>query len=646
MAKTFGWAGKVLWVDLTKRKVTTMPSSDFEPEKYIGGVGLNSRIFWELGAPKVAAFHPDSPLLISIGPLTGAPGPFNRAEVSGIAPQSYPQELFAYSGLGGKFPSELKYAGYDGIVVLGKSDKPVYLVVEDNSAVIKDAQQLWGLDTFETQKTLGDSHPKAAVLTIGPAGETECRFAIILNETANAAGQGGYGGVMGSKNLKAIVVRGTGSHKIAKPDKFLDLVAERHAAGEWLAGGAQSWGRTPLCGDPIRGEMVAKYLKRFAGCHGCPYQCMGFYDMPGVGKGAQMCVESWYGIIDRASSEGYWEGNILSQKLGINNFELMGMMQFVLTAIGSGAVTEQDLGLASIPQIDHAKDPKHGSPKVHHEFLAALLDGIVEGKSPLAQGTARAAQQLGPSAIKVYQKLYPAYGYTSHWITNVPAALHWATDSRDPFNSCHDYLSFGTDAGIAKHFGLPGGDILDPKGDTPGYKGTKNVYERAEHQAAWVQNHQSLKNSLPVCEYSSMPETFYHPPQMDIRMFESKILSAITGVDYDVARLWEAGERIWNLRRAIMVRRENRARKDDTLSSAWFEHSETDMGLADPLDRKQWDDLVTRYYELRGWDVKTGKPRRSKLEALGMKNVAGRIAQGSSCNWFAGERATDSTGFG
>src|SRR4030042_2527432 len=124
---------------------------------------------------------------------------------------------------------------------------------------------------------------------------------------------------MGSKNLKAVVVRGTGSHKMADPDKFLSLVAGRQKAGEWLTGGAQSWGRYPLCGDPVSKEMRTKYLKRFAGCYGCPYQCMGFYDMPGVGKGAQMCVEAWYGYHSGGSSEGYWEGNILSQKLGINN---------------------------------------------------------------------------------------------------------------------------------------------------------------------------------------------------------------------------------------------------------------------------------------------------------------------------------------
>jgi aldehyde:ferredoxin oxidoreductase len=626
MGKTFGWTGKILWVDLTKRKITTVSSSDFEPDKYIGGVGLNSRIFWELGAPKVAAFHPDNPLLISVGPLTGAPGPFNRAEICGIAPQSYPQELFAYSGLGGKFPTELKYAGYDGIVILGKSDGPVYLLIEDKSASIKDAKHLWGLDTFETQKTLGGSHPKAAVLAIGPAGESMCRFAIILNETANAAGQGGYGAVMGSKNLKAVVVRGTGPHKMAKPDQFLSLVAERHAAGEWLAGGAQSWGRYPLCGEPISGEMRTKYLKRFAGCHGCPYQCMGFYDVPGIGKGSQMCVEAWYGYLSNGSSEGYWEGNILSQKLGINNFELLGMMVFVLSAIAAKAVTKQDLGLPFVPQIDHAAEPKFGGSKVHHEFLIALLNGIAEGRSPLSQGVARAAEKLGPAAVRIYEDQYPANGYWSHHLKNIASALHWATDTRDPFNSCHDYLVLGAVPSIADHFGVPSGDIRLP-GKSSDFTGSKVVYERAEQSAVWVQNHQSLKNSLPICEYSSYPSSYFHPPAMDIRIFESKILSTVTGIDYDVERLWEAGERIWNLRRAIMVLRENRERKGDAIGHLWFERTVSgEQSLAAPLDRKQWDEVVTRYYERRGWDPQNGRPTKAKLEALGMKNVAGKLA--------------------
>jgi aldehyde:ferredoxin oxidoreductase len=166
MTQSYGWAGKILRVDLTDRKITIVPTSDFEPEKYIGGVGLNSKIFLELGCPKVDGLHPDSPLILSTGPLTGTSGPFTRGTMCAISPQCYPDELFTYSGFGGKFPSELKYAGYDGIVIVGKADKPVCLNIHNSDVEIKDAGDLWGLDTFETQKILTDRYPQASALVI------------------------------------------------------------------------------------------------------------------------------------------------------------------------------------------------------------------------------------------------------------------------------------------------------------------------------------------------------------------------------------------------------------------------------------------------------------------------------------------------
>ena len=625
MAKSYGWTGKILWVDLTERKITNVPTSDFEPEKFLGGVGLNTKIFWELGAPKVNAFHPDSPLLISIGPLTGASGPFNRAELCGIAPQTYPKELFAYSGFGGKFPAELKYAGYDGIVILGKAAGPVYLSILDDDVQIKDASHLWGVDTFETQKTLRNTHPEASVLTIGPAGESRSRIAIILNETASAAGQGGYGAVMGSKNLKAIVLKGTGTLKIANPDEFMTLLSERKAEGEWVAGGWQTWGRYPLTGGVIREEMEEKYLKKFSGCYGCPYQCQGFYDIPGIGGGGQMCTECWYGWYSSGSAKGMWEGNIMSQKLGINNSSLLAIMSFIMGGIqGSTVVTSEgttrkpfftaaDLGLPAIPLYDF------GEKGPHHQFLDILLGGIADGTSPFHQGLGRAAEEFGPDAVGLFNEICPANGYRSHHIEGIAPALHWATDTRDPVNSNHDYVhAFARNTEVANHFGLTGGYLVD------GIR--QNIYKGAEKEVLWVQSHQSLKNSLPICEWASLPVLFFHPPKMDIRIFESKLLEAVTGVDMEPDKLWDTGERIWTLRRAIMVLRENRNRDDDTLSHVWFEQiAGGDQILAAPIDSVQWEALKDRYYQLIGYDVNNGWPTKARLEQLGMGNVAATL---------------------
>jgi aldehyde:ferredoxin oxidoreductase len=205
-----------------------------------------------------------------------------------------------------------------------------------------------------------------------------------------------------------------------------------------------------------------------------------------------------------------------------------------------------------------------------------------------------------------------------HHIENVGSALHWAMDTRDPYSSCHDYSSgFGPYAKIASYFGLPGGDMAG---------GKKMVYDRTEYQTAWVQNHQSIKNSMPICEYASMPFTFFHPPAMDIRIFESSMLSAVTGIDYSVDKLWETGDRIYTLRRAVSVMRENRTREQDDLSHVWFERQVGGAeSLAAPLDRAKWEALKDRFYAVRGWNPANARPTRAKLEQLGMKGVADKL---------------------
>jgi aldehyde:ferredoxin oxidoreductase len=246
-----------------------------------------------------------------------------------------------------------------------------------------------------------------------------------------------------------------------------------------------------------------------------------------------------------------------------------------------------------------------------------LLHGMASGKSILSKGTARASESLGPAAQKFFRGIFPAWGYMRHHIQNVGSALHWAMDCRDPYSSCHDYTVFGRYPQIASHFGLPGGDMAG---------GKKMVYDRAEYQTAWVQIHQSIKNSMPICEYASLPICFFHPPAMDIRIFESSILSAVTGINYSVDKLWKTGDRIYTLRRAVAVMREDRTRAQDDLSSVWFE---TLVGgtqsLAEPLDRTKWEALKDRFYTVRGWNPTNGRPTRTKLEQLGMKSVADKL---------------------
>ena len=329
MAELCGWAGLVLQVDLTSGRINKVPTAEYEPEKFIGGLGLNTKVFWSLGCPKIAAFAPENPLLVSVGPLTGMAGPFQRGTISSISPQSYPDELFSYSSFGGKWPAQLKYAGYDGLVVTGKAPKPVYLSIEDAAEQINAATHLWGAVTWATGEALLSEDMKAESLCIGPAAENLSRIAPVMTRTGNTAGQGGFGAVMGAKNLKAIRIKGTGAMRIARPDELLILIKliaeEKSVSGSDLMPDL----RKPLVGNPARDELVKKYRTRFSGCYGCPYQCMATYKVPKLGTGAASCAQWVYGAYDREDAESIWEANVLMQKLGFENYSIEAILSFL-----------------------------------------------------------------------------------------------------------------------------------------------------------------------------------------------------------------------------------------------------------------------------------------------------------------------------
>jgi len=629
MTKSFGWAGKVLQVDLTNETVNKVPTADYRPEEFIGGLGLNAKIFWELGCPKVDAFDPGNPLIISVGPLTGTYGPFGRGEVCAVSPQCYPDELFTYSGFGGMFPAEMKHAGYDSIVILGKAEKPVYLSIHDENVEIKDANDLWGIDTFEAQKVLMTDELEASILVTGPAGENLSRIAVILNETKFAAGQGGFGAVMGSKNLKAIVVRGTGVVAVAKPDKVLELTRIIIEENKKVIPLLRLVFQTPYMAPQETKDIFArKYFKKHYGCYGCPQQCHSIHYIPGIGLSGVSCANWLWAPKFSIDPKEIWEANVLSQRLGINTFEgIIGLPLLLALSFEAGILTKkeiaEDIGLPTPKWL--------GGTATNHEFLTALLHKIANGESPYAEGAARFTEYFGKKLasgeklVNLYKELYTAHGYAFHHVDNLGSALHWATDTRDPIDSCHDYKNPSAPE-ANEHFGLPPYDnyqIVDL---------SKTVYQGAERVAAWVEDNQCLKNSLPVCEFWSMIPSFYNPPELDLRVFESRLLSAVTGLDMDVDKIAKAGERIWNLRRAIMVKRENRTRENDTINEPYFKKAITcyagsATGLVNgPIDKAKFEALKDRYYELRGWDVNTGWPTRTKLEELGLKDVADELA--------------------
>jgi aldehyde:ferredoxin oxidoreductase len=660
-----GWVGKILRVDLTTRKISETSTFDYVP-KFLGGRGLGAKICWDEVPPEVGAFDPENRIVFATGPLQGTLAPTSgRFMVLGKAPQTGPVESFTRSGVGGHFAPELKWAGYDAVIVQGKASKPVYLWITDHKAEILDATRLWGLDTYQAQQMIWKLHgPKTRIMVIGKAGENRSRIACILTDSGDASGQGGFGGVMGSKNLKAIAVRGTGSVTVARPKDLMEIIhsvqrlfSRKPFRGNpyqpeeknfkyniWGGGyGRGSLSLLPgelldLCSDPSSG-----YSQSPDGCFACPVSCRSHVKGQDIINGVAFCAQAYMYLesMVHQPEKGYskvtWQAAKLADLLGINAYDLMAIIPWLSDCYREKLITEEETGL-SLKEV--------GSWK----FISTLLQKIAnrEGFGDLlAEGGQRAAAKLGGKAEKLSQMYYPRTGkfggYREHWVYlggfptgyAVPAlALMWVLDNRDAMVS-HSFISMLWGAAFAV-----GQNALTavPEKIIPVLKPVMKAIYGSEKAAEFVQpdgkglnwkwaapvvkryhEHSLLKDSYIVCDilfpYLFNANSSDHVGDTSL---ESRLYSAVTGEEMNEEESYRKGEMLSALERAIAVR-DGRTRQDDILHGIYFEKE--DAGGRKYL-REDLEGSKSEYYKLMGWDVKSGIPTHSTLERLGLKDVA------------------------
>jgi aldehyde:ferredoxin oxidoreductase len=256
----FGWIGKILKVDLSDSRIIELETMEYA-ERFLGGRGIATRIYWEEVGPDVKALDPANCLILMSGPLgaTGAQGA-SRFEVVGKSPMSIP-ERFCYGNLGGYFGPYVKKAGYDGVIVTGRAEHPCYIYIIDGKARILDATALWGKGVYEVRDLLRDKHGNNIhFVTTGVAGENQCRNATLMTDNEGSA-TGGFGAVLGSKNLKAIAINGTGNPAVARPEELKELIQSTiHMSDRGTM-------RVPLPKDQM--SMIGK-----SSCYQCGLSCM------------------------------------------------------------------------------------------------------------------------------------------------------------------------------------------------------------------------------------------------------------------------------------------------------------------------------------------------------------------------------------
>jgi len=644
MSEIYGWTGEILRVNLSSGEISIIDTMKYVPD-FIGGLGIASRIAWEELSVGVDAFDEENLLFIMVGPLTGtmASGA-GRVEVLGIAPQQHPS-IFSRSGMGGHWGAELKYAGYDGIIVEGKAQKPVYVWIDDGQVEILDAENLWGRGTYGTTIALRAMHGKnTRIISCGQAGERLCRIAIIQTETGNAAGQGGYGAVMGSKNLKAIAVRGTKGVKIARPKEFFDLCVhssrEGQTPGSFEISADRKGIRTDSAGDTFRLRKCGFCLTP---CVHPIHENVQSTDGLSIPSVARQCW-SYMGITQKVDRVA----RAMTSDYGLNGWEITyGIIPWLQMCKQHGLIDKID-GM-DIPVPDKPLEYLRDTASYSSEFIHLLVRKIAfredELGDALADGACYAADRLfGGEGIPLLEHIYPRRcGQTEHWGGHwgpggtvywpwwLPPILQWCVDTRDPASdSTHQWTEhvqfYLPESGplrgpfslekarnvCVKVYGNP--DVCDPAF-------TYNPPEAKAIPAIWHSHRGMIVNSLILCDYENTRvfSMLSEDGAADTALM-SKLFSASTGYNVSEKELNLAGEHIWNQLRAIDVRNFGRNRAIDELTLDGFMYPGKDDGVI--LEREKFLKLLDKYYELSGWNLTNGWPTRAKLEELGLGDVA------------------------
>jgi len=617
----YGWMGIILRVNLTSGKITKEPMSEDLRRNYVGGRGINVRILYDEVKPGTDAFDPENRLIFGTGPLTGTMLFSGRLNITAMSPMT---NILGDSNAGSHFSPELKFAGYDHIVFTGKADKPVYLWIDNDTVELRDARHLWGKMTGETesmiQEEFGD--PRIRVACIGPGGENLVRLAVVAVGSDGSCGRTGMGAVMGSKNLKAVAVRGTKGVKVAQPELFRKLAYDliqrlirnpnyrristwgttRLMAGQ-EAFGAQAMRNAQLSGhfdgyDEISPEtLYEKYAIKDKGCFGCVNHCRSWFEIkegPYAGEkgvGIEYGQELSFGpICDNSYAPAIYKASNVCDQYGIDTNNAGEMIAAATEWYEKGLITKEDTQGIELKWGDYETMIEMCRKIANREGIGDLL----------AEGGVRAAKKVGRGAEKT--------------ISHSKGALWTCSDER---HSKAFLLGVATSTRGADH--LRGATAYNLDNVAPGSL-ELGTYEGQVMPVYNVQCVSTMADALEICKFCTTRVKM----EMSLKDM-AEFLSAATGIKIDGEGMREIADRIWTLERAFITR-EGITRKDDILVGRYTDepvHGGPLDGLAH--DQEKWDKMLDEYYEVVGWDKNTGVPTRATLERLGLKDVADEL---------------------
>jgi len=626
------WNKKIAYINLSTKKIVQKPVPKQMRQLYLGGRGVDMYLLYNHVEPHIDPLSPKNMLLIGNGLLCGIPClGSGRCDMAAKSPLT---NAVGDSNIGGFFAPELRLAGFDHLVITGKSEKPAYVWINDEEIEIRDASHLWGKDTFETQTTiradLDDEEIKS--LVIGTAGENLVKFANVRTGMKNSAGRTGMGTVMGSKNLKAIATKGTMNIEFAHPEELLDYCREMNKMimdTRWAQ--AQSkWGTMVIFnntnatglirtrnfqlnrmeeGEDLEPENMDRYSIGMSGCYGCVVHCRHRYVLkegkygPLYGEGPEYTSLGAFGtMVGCPKMETVLIANHLVNKYGIDTLETGGLIAWAMELYEKGIINDKITdGLKLEWGNEEAVFELIRKIAEREGFGNILADGFKTAMAKIGKGSEYYAIQVkGMSNLHSDERPTPSF------------ALGIATSTRGA-----DHLRSRPAMDL---YGLPE-DLLEEI-----YEGKVSSdytsYEGKSRMVWWQELLYAVTDSLGTCKFQTSFCAVHAPGWKEF----SKLVQLASGMKISKPQLMEIGERIYTLER-IFNNREGFGRKDDALPERYFKEP-TPIGLAiargKTIDKEMFNKMLDEYYELHKWDS-NGIPKKETLKQLGLDKEPSHI---------------------
>ncbi len=622
---------KIAYINLTNGNVEVKPIPIRIRKMFLGGRGLDMYLMYNHIEPGTDPLGPDNVALVSAGILVGTLASASaRTHIAGKSPLT---GLVGSTNMGGFFGPEMRWAGFDHLVIKGRSEKPVYLWIHNGEIEIRDAANIWGKDAHQTQEIireeLGDREIK--ILTIGPAGEKLVRYANVITELKNAGGRTGMGALLGSKNLKAIAARGTMDIKIAHPVEALEynkkvisqVTSAKVSQEQGKLGTPFVWGATNSTGlvrvrnfqlnqledaDNIEPESLAESSLGMMACFGCQVHCRGKYI---ISEGP------YAGVYDEGpeyTSLGAWAAepgcknlntilvcNHLVNSYGLDTLETGSMIAWAMELYEKGILTSKDTDGLEL---------RFGNDEAVIEMVhrIARREGLGD---ILAEGPLRAARKIGKDSIKYLIHVKGMSNLHSDERPTPSLALGIATSSRGA-----DHLRSRPAIDL---YHLPDPVLEKIYRQPAAYDGPLTSdftsYEGKPWQVIWQELCYEAVDCLGICKY----HTIFLGPHFPNFTEWSKLLYYNTGLELSPLDIWNIADRAYTMERLFNIR-EGLTRDDDWLVDRYFDEP-TKLGIPvarnKTIDRDSFSKMIDEYYELHGWD-ESGVPRPETLGKLGI----------------------------